>query len=223
MPVNTDSTISKIRMMNIYRKRARFYDVTANLFYLIGFREQYYRKQAVNKLNLEPGGTVVEIGCGTGLNFSLMQDVIGPSGKIIGVDISSEMLQRAQKRIDKHHWQNVELIQMDAVAFEIPDEVDAILMTFAIKGMSDYTKIIEHCAKALASSKRLVMMDLRQPEWCPQWLRNMVIWCLSPFGANRDNADNQPLRKLKRHFRENLCDLYYFDAVYIACGISDAD
>ncbi len=56
-------------IMNIYRKRAKNYDLTSNLFHLLGHRYGSYRKQVVNALNLKKGDTVVDIGCGTGLNI----------------------------------------------------------------------------------------------------------------------------------------------------------
>ena len=52
------------------QKEGRQYDISANLYYLIGFREHKYRKMAVDALNLKKGDTVVELGCGTGLNFT---------------------------------------------------------------------------------------------------------------------------------------------------------
>jgi len=51
----------KRRMRGRYNKRARYYDVTTDLFYLIGFREWAYRKQAVEALKLKPGDTVLRI------------------------------------------------------------------------------------------------------------------------------------------------------------------
>jgi len=53
-------------VVDLYRRRARRYNLTANLYYLIGYREYAYRKRAVAALDLAPGDTVVEIGCGTG-------------------------------------------------------------------------------------------------------------------------------------------------------------
>ena len=60
-------------LIGIYRKRAKNYDLYARLFPLLGFRQQVYRTKAVQALNLRPGDTVVDIGCGTGLNFPLLE------------------------------------------------------------------------------------------------------------------------------------------------------
>lgn len=75
-------------LVNLYRRRARRYDFTANLYYLLGFREWRYCNKAVAALPLCPGDTVVEIGCGTGLNFGLLVDEVGETGRIIGVDMT---------------------------------------------------------------------------------------------------------------------------------------
>jgi ubiquinone/menaquinone biosynthesis C-methylase UbiE len=80
---------------HLYRKRAKHYDFSANAYYLLGVREFEYRKIGVGTLNLKKGDTVVEIGCGTGLNFSLLRKEVGPNGKIIGVDMAPEMLEEA--------------------------------------------------------------------------------------------------------------------------------
>ncbi|MCG6970554.1 MAG: methyltransferase domain-containing protein [Gammaproteobacteria bacterium] len=50
-------------------------------------------------MQLAPGGTVVDLGCGTGLNFPLLQQAVGPVGRVISVDLSAEMLARAGKRV----------------------------------------------------------------------------------------------------------------------------
>jgi Protein-L-isoaspartate(D-aspartate) O-methyltransferase (PCMT) len=78
----------------VYRRRARFFD-WLNAYYLIGFRWWAYRRRAVAALQLQPGATVVEIGCGTGLNFGLLQKRIGASGRLLGVDLCADMLKRA--------------------------------------------------------------------------------------------------------------------------------
>jgi hypothetical protein len=59
----------------VYGRRARFFDWTVNAYYLIGFRWWVYRRRAIAALELQPGATIVEIGCGTGLNFRLSAGV----------------------------------------------------------------------------------------------------------------------------------------------------
>jgi len=79
------------------------------------------------------GDTVVDIGCGTGLNFALLQDVIGPEGQIIGVDLSDAMLDQARQRVTEYSWKNVTLIQADAAQFEFPTtNVGGIISTLAL-------------------------------------------------------------------------------------------
>src|SRR6516165_285111 len=46
------------------------------------------RKRAVDRLNLRRGDRVLEVGCGTGMNFSFLRDAVGPEGSIYGVDLS---------------------------------------------------------------------------------------------------------------------------------------
>lgn len=205
-------------MRAIYQKRAKYYDFTANLFYLIGFREWAYRKCAVTSLNLGIGDTVVELGCGTGLNFSLLHNSVGPTGKIIGVDFSEPMLEQARARIKKQGWTNIELIESDARSFEFPTNIHGVLATFSIKAMPGYEGIIAHASTELPLSKRLVVLDLQRPEWCPDWLREFVIWLLGSFGANSENANYQPWDAMQKYFNKTKKDHRYFDVAFIAYG-----
>jgi demethylmenaquinone methyltransferase/2-methoxy-6-polyprenyl-1,4-benzoquinol methylase len=64
--------LSKNQIRDLYRDRAANYDLSVNLYYLAGIRVAKYRNRAVSTLRLKPGDTVVDIGCGTGLNFSYL-------------------------------------------------------------------------------------------------------------------------------------------------------
>ena len=100
------------------------------------------------------GDTVVEIGCGTGMNFPLLQAEIGSSGRIIGVDISEEMLKRAEKRISDAGWDNVELVYASAGDYQFPTQVEGIIATGVLTYEPDYDKVIERGALALAPGRR---------------------------------------------------------------------
>ena len=127
-----DEVLSKNEVVDIYRKRTKPYDFTANLYYLMGFREWAYRQRAVEALGLHTGDTVVEIGCGTGLNFALLQQTVGPMGRIIGVDLTDAMLEQARQRVADNDWSNVELVHRDAAEYRFPQDIDGILSTFAL-------------------------------------------------------------------------------------------
>ncbi len=87
------------RLIETYRKKAKHYDLTSRLYPAPGYPQRAQRRRAVQALGLRPGDTVIDIACGTGLNFSLIEEMIGPDGRIVGVDLTDAMLERAQDRI----------------------------------------------------------------------------------------------------------------------------
>ncbi len=57
-----------------------------------------WRDRTVDSLALAPGNTVVEMGCGTGANVPALRERVGPSGQVVGIDVTREMLDRARER-----------------------------------------------------------------------------------------------------------------------------
>src|ERR1700733_11606309 len=104
-----DST--RERLIEIYRKKAKHYDVTSRLYPVPGYPQRSQRLRAVRELGLHTGDTVVDIACGTGLNFRLIEEMIGSGGRIVGVDLTDTMLARAEDRVEAHGWSNVSLVQ----------------------------------------------------------------------------------------------------------------
>src|SRR3990172_4308941 len=58
------------------------------------------RAAAVKRLAVQPGETVIDLGCGTGLSLRLLVDAVGPDGRVTGVDASPDMLARARHRVE---------------------------------------------------------------------------------------------------------------------------
>lgn len=77
-----------------------------NLLGLSGISSEKYNTQ------LEPskGCTLVEIGCGTGANFQFLEEAVGEEGRIVGVDLSIEMLREAERRVRNREWKNLALV-----------------------------------------------------------------------------------------------------------------
>lgn len=210
--------LSKQALIQLYRSRAKTYDVTANLYYLIGFRLYAYRKRAVKALNLERGQTVVEVGCGAGLNFSLLQREVGPTGKIIGIDLTDAMLEQAHKRVRKEGWSNVELMQTDAATYQFPQLVNGILSTFAITLIPEYDSVIRHGAEALAPKGRFVVLDLKRPDNLPHWLFCLGVFITKPFGVSAEIAERRPWEAMKKCFYHMSCNEVFGGFAYIAVG-----
>ncbi len=208
----------KPQLRRLYRRRAPRYDLTANLYYLLGFREWAYRKRAVGALALEEGDTVVEIGCGTGLNLPLLRRAVGPQGRVIGVDMTDAMLERANERVERHGWTNVELVLSDAAAYEFPSEVAGILSTFALTLVPEYDTVVRRGAGALRPGGTWAVLDLRIPDGRAAWLLPLLLPLFRPFGVTRDLSDRHPWESLRRHLDAFTMTTAYFGYVYLAVG-----
>ena len=108
------------RLIETYRKKAKHYDITSRFYPAPGYPQRAQRLRAVQALGLCPGDSVVDIACGTGLNFPLIEEAIGPAGRIVGVDLTDAMLAQAQARIETKGWSNISLVQADAADFDFP-------------------------------------------------------------------------------------------------------
>jgi len=135
-------TPSKQETRDLYRKRASSYDDTIWVYRLIGMRERKYRRETVEALSLKPGDTVIDLGCGTGLNFPFLAKAVEERGRIIGVDLTDAMLDQARDRVQAAGWQNVDLVQADLAQYTFPTEVAGILSTFAITLVPEYDEVI---------------------------------------------------------------------------------
>jgi demethylmenaquinone methyltransferase/2-methoxy-6-polyprenyl-1,4-benzoquinol methylase len=212
------AALNKKDISALYRKRARRYNFTANLYYLIGFREYAFRKKAVDALNLKNGDTVVEIGCGTGLNFSLLQNAVGPEGKIIGVDLTEEMLEKAKNRIKNRGWNNVELVHSDAAQFQFPDGIDGVISTFAITLIPEFDEVIRNGCQSLKKGKRLVVLDLKMPSNWLSYLAPLYILITKSFGVTKDLMERHPWESINKYLINTSLTELYKGVGYIAVG-----
>src|SRR6202011_4677406 len=108
------------------------------------YPQRIQRLRAVQALGLRKGDTVIDMACGTGLNFPLLQQAVGPGGRIVGVDLTDAMLARAQDRIEANSWSNVSLVEADAAVFDFPAGVNAILSTYAMTQVPECAEVIAH-------------------------------------------------------------------------------
>ena len=124
-PSTADDDPVAHRIQRGYAAWARVYDWFALATASVGG----VRAGCVDALGLDPGDTVVEFGCGPGVNVPTLRETVGRSGRVVGVDITGAMLGRARGLAERRGWENVEFVRGDATDPPIRS-ADAVLATF---------------------------------------------------------------------------------------------
>ena len=215
-----DST--REHVIETYRRSAWHYDTNSRLF----SHQRAHRRRAVQALSLRAGDRVVEIGCGTGLNFPLIERVIGPEGSLVGVDLTDAMLGQAQRRIDANGWSNVSLVHADAAEFEFPAQVDAILATYAHALGTKAGRVVADGAAALSAGGRWVVLDVKVPDWTPRWLTGLGTAATGRFGSLAEWLERRPWETVRVAMQDTLVDVSWtellFGIEYLAAGYKPA-
>ena len=108
-------------MRALYDRTARYYDLASALYTITGIERR--RSQLIKAMRLPIGGTVIDLGTGTGVNLQRLADAVGDDGRVIGVDLSPGMLARARAKTG--HLSHVELHECNLRDFRFPDRVGA--------------------------------------------------------------------------------------------------
>jgi ubiquinone/menaquinone biosynthesis C-methylase UbiE len=146
------------RAIEQYRRLAPVYDVIARA----GMR---YRRRAVELLELRGGEVVVDVACGTGLNFEPIILRIGPEGRLFGIDLSLDMLARARARSVAGGWGNVELINAPVEQAAVPNAADAALLSLTHDVMRS-PAALKKVMDCLRPSGRIAVLGVK---WGPRW------------------------------------------------------
>lgn len=205
-------------LRQLYRKRAPRYDVTSHLYALGGYRLDAYRRRGIELLGLRPGDTVVEMGCGTGANFALLEQAIGRSGRLIGVDVTPEMLARARARVERQGWSNVRLVESDATSYVFPERLNGVISTYALTLVPGYDDVIRHAARALAPGGRFVVVDFKAPEGWSEGLLRAIVPLFHPFGVTLDLRTRHPWESLATHLDLVEMQEWYMGTTYAAAA-----
>jgi demethylmenaquinone methyltransferase/2-methoxy-6-polyprenyl-1,4-benzoquinol methylase len=212
------SILTRDAVRDVYDRNARYYDLAVWGYYLAGMPIRKWRRMAVAALELHPGDTVIEVGCGTGLNFELLQKAVGPSGKIVGIDISEGMLERARALVRDSGWQNVELVSGSASDFEFPKSVGGIVAIGVLTYEPDFDKVIERGAKALSRGRRWVVLDYKMPSGWQRIFAPLFIALGSSFGVSKHLMKRHIWEAVERHLHNTQMRELYGGFVYIISG-----
>jgi SAM-dependent methyltransferase len=118
----------------------------------------------MDALELQPGHSVLDVGCGCGATALALAERVGPEGRVVGVDVSQQMLARARQRIA---GQRIELLLGDAAQLPLP-EVDRLFSRFGVMVFDEPTAAFAHLRSALCRGGRISFVCWRSPadnEW----------------------------------------------------------
>jgi SAM-dependent methyltransferase len=150
----------------------RWYNKLSIVHDLLSFRDWPYsqaRKYAINALELQEGDTVVDLFCGTGVNFDLVIPQIGRAGRLIGVDGSPGMLARARWRVRRNRWDpnQIDLVEQDLLQADpgflaglLPGRcVPKVLITLALGIFASFEDIFGCVFAAMPAGTRFSIME----------------------------------------------------------------
>ncbi|MGE0160838.1 MAG: class I SAM-dependent methyltransferase [Gemmatimonadales bacterium] len=204
------------QMRALYGRLAPFYDAAVLPFRALGLDR--HRRLAVRSLALRPGDVVLDLGCGTGLNFPALHEAVGSRGRIIGVDLTAEMLDKARERAERAGFENVELIQADLATQEMPAGMAGALATYVLEAVPGYDSVVRAIAAALPAGGRLASYGLKRPDRWPEALIVLGRWLMRPFGVDRAYESFKPWLSIERHLTLVEHRELLLGAAYLAVG-----
>lgn len=199
---------------SLYDRLAPAYDITASIFRPLGSRR--LQKRAVDLLDLHPGDTGVDMGCGTGVNLPVLADAVGEHGHVVGIDLSAGMLDQARRRTDRHHLSQVTLTQGDIRSVRLPAGTAAVLATGSLEMVPEHDAVIRDLAAQLTLSHgRLAVGGVRRPPGWPAWAVALGRSATAVFGVTRAYENIQPWRSVRKHMDEISFETAAGGALYL--------
>ncbi|MFC6489963.1 class I SAM-dependent methyltransferase [Nitratireductor sp. GCM10026969] len=164
-----DGPVHAQLMDGVYRYQRHIYDLTRK-FYLLG------RDRLIDGLAVPPGGTVLELGCGTGRNLALAARRY-PDARLFGLDISRVMLETAQRRMRRGTMGMAAfLAEGDASAFEARalfgrPHFDRVFLSYALSMIPPWQRTVAAALDCTAPGGALHIVDFGRQENLPGWFR----------------------------------------------------
>ena len=199
----------RARALEQYRHAAARYD--RHMWFARGTH-----REAVERLELEPGQVVLDVACGTGLNFEAIERRIGASGHLIGLDLSPAMLALARERVEAAGWQNATLVEAAAEDADVPGEADAVLFAFTHDVLRS-PAALDNLLPRARSGARVVAAG---GKWPPRWMVpvHAYVSVQAPRFVTTMEGFDRPWTLLAERVRGLEVKQRSFGAAYVAWG-----
>jgi demethylmenaquinone methyltransferase / 2-methoxy-6-polyprenyl-1,4-benzoquinol methylase len=127
-----------------------------------GFQEPRWRRRAVAMAGVGIGDAVIDIATGTGKVAASLKDQVGPSGRVLGVDLSPKMIKRAQRAFAGRH--GLEFVVGNAMELPADDaSFDAATIAFGMRNLPDYGRGFAEMRRVVRPGGRVVCLEIARP------------------------------------------------------------
>jgi demethylmenaquinone methyltransferase/2-methoxy-6-polyprenyl-1,4-benzoquinol methylase len=167
------------------------YDLNNRLHSL--WRDQAWRRRAVDAAGVRPGETVLDVACGTG-DLTQAFALRSPAARVIGVDFTAQMLEvavRKQARLPDNDARRIQYVRGDAQELPIQTaSVDVVSIAFGIRNVADPARAVAEFARVLRPGGRLVVLEFSQPRLgALRWFNNLYCARIMPKTATLISRD----------------------------------
>ncbi|MEZ5708884.1 MAG: class I SAM-dependent methyltransferase [Blastomonas sp.] len=203
------------RMDGVYRFQRHLYDLTRK-YYLLG------RDQLIERLDVPVGGTILEIGCGTGRNLILAAQRY-PDCQLFGLDISPAMLKTACRAIERAGLSGrIVLAQADAARFD-PQQIfgiarfDRIFASYTLSMIPEWRAAIKGGLAACKDGGAMHLVDFGAFQRLPHWFAQAMHGWLTRFHVKprEDLADFVTHLAIEQGCRAEIASLYRDYAILV--------
>ncbi|SRR6266481_5479497 len=202
-------------MDRVYRHQRHIYDATRK-YYLLG------RDRLIAGLAPPQGGTILEVGCGTGRNLMAIQRRY-PDAKCFGLDISQAMLDAATVASRRAGLADrIAFVQGDATAFDPvalfgTAHFDRVVMSYTLSMVPDWRAALAQALAVTAPGGRLAIVDFGRGQALPRPVLVLLDWWLGEFHvARRRDLGAEMAALAARHGREIGFQEFYFGYAALA-------
>jgi demethylmenaquinone methyltransferase/2-methoxy-6-polyprenyl-1,4-benzoquinol methylase len=192
-----------------YTRHARDYDRLTRAFAGV-------RRAIVEALPLSPGEVVLDVGCGTGLCFSMLLEKVGRHGHVVGIDASPQMVEVARERVAQQGWRNVTLVQSPIADAPIPVAADAALFC----AVHDILRSPQALRRVVEALRPAAWVAAGGGKWAPAWMvaLNVQVRALhAPYIDSFEGFD-RPWSHLQQLLQDVHVDEMAWGTGYIVTG-----
>lgn len=129
-----------------------------------------WRRRAIRELGLRSGDRVVDLCCGTGDLSQEMARVVGPTGRVVGVDFAAGMLRRAREK-----YPTLEFIEGDALNVPLEGPFDAAALAFGPRNISDLQGLWRELRRLVRPGGTIMSLELTRPSGLLGWLHGLYL------------------------------------------------